>query len=92
MIEQRALTRTTISTTALIHFEGKRGVLPCMVRNIHCFGAGIRLQNVYLFPLDFLLSFDGFRTIRQCHIKWLDGLICGVTFDPASAASDRSRD
>lgn len=80
MIEQRTQVWNVISQNALVFYKGRRGVYPCHVRDIHSNGAGLHLHDVQIFPLDFYLSFDGFRIVRECHIKWLDGYNCGVSF------------
>ncbi len=80
MRERRTRPRIVISRQALVHFKGQRSVFPCHVRDIGSAGAGIRLQDVHLFPLEFDLSFDGFRTTRHCKVIWRDNYFCGVAF------------
>lgn len=80
MRERRARPRTVISRQALVHFKGQRSVFPCHVRDIAPAGAGVRLQEVHLFPLEFDLSFDGFRTTQHCKVIWRDNYFCGVAF------------
>ena len=80
MRERRARPRTVISRQALVHFRGQRSVFPCHVRDIASTGAGVRLQDVHIFPLEFDLSFDGFRTTQHCKVIWRDNYFCGVAF------------
>ncbi len=68
MIERRAITRTAISKSALLFFNGQRGVSTCLVRNITNAGAGIQLRDLKIFPLNFDVSFDNFRTVRKCRV------------------------
>ena len=72
----------------MVFLKGQRGVTPCVVRDIHSAGAGVRLLDVYIIQLDFDLSFDGFRTIRKCHVEWVDGYTCGVTFEKPKQLAD----
>ena len=51
---------------ALLSFRNKAGVQSCTVRDVTNLGAGIRGQNLHIMPLEFELSFDGFRTVRKC--------------------------
>jgi hypothetical protein len=47
----------------------------------HNSGAGIRAQNLQIMPLDFELSFDGFRTVRNCRLIWRQDKFFGVAFE-----------
>jgi hypothetical protein len=48
--------------------------------NITNLGAGIRAQDTPLLPLTFELTFDNFRTTRECRLVWRDGDFLGVAF------------
>jgi hypothetical protein len=63
--ERRSIGRTKILKAALLFFSGKPGVQSCIVRDVKNSGAGIIAQNLKIMPLDFALSFDGFRTLRK---------------------------
>jgi len=82
MIERRSVGRTTISKNALLFFDAQRGVFTCGVRDITNGGAGIRLQDLGVFPLNFELTFDNFHTIRRCRLIWRQGDLAGVAFMP----------
>jgi hypothetical protein len=79
--ERRSVGRTRILKGALLFFNKRAGVHPCTVRDVTNLGAGIRAQNRQLMPLDFDLSFDGFRTVRQCRLIWRQGEFFGVDFE-----------
>jgi hypothetical protein len=72
--------RTKIEKGALIVFGEEPGVHPYTVRDVTNAGAGIRSQNYQLMPIEFALSFDNFRTIRECRLIWRDGDFLGATF------------
>jgi hypothetical protein len=78
--ERRSIARTKIDKGALIFFNEKAGVYPCTVRDVTNVGAGIRGQNYQLMPIEFALSFDNFRTIRECRLIWRHGDFLGVAF------------
>jgi hypothetical protein len=78
--ERRSLGRTKIDKGALIFFSEKAGVHPCTVRDATNAGVGIRSENCQLIPIEFALSFDNFRTLRECRLIWRDGDFLGVAF------------
>ena len=78
--ERRSIVRTKIDKGALIFFSEKTGTHHCTVRDVTNVGAGIRSQNRQLIPLEFALSFDNFRTIRECRLIWRDRDFLGVAF------------
>jgi len=80
MVERRSIGRTTISKSALLFFDARRGISACLVRNITNGGAGIQLRDVNALPPDFELTFDSFRTIRRCRVIWRQGDVVGVAF------------
>ena len=79
MIERRTQTRVEINQPALLHFDGIRGIHPCVVRNIHHQGARIDCP-FYIFSTEFDLSADGFVTSIRCHVVWRRETTCGVAF------------
>ena len=79
-VERRSVTRTTISKSALLFFDARRGVLTCRVQDITNSGAGIELRDLNLLPLNFELTFDNFHTIRECRLIWRQGDFVGVAF------------
>jgi hypothetical protein len=63
-----------------MHYAGCNGIYSCSVRDVTNLGAGIRLNQVIIIPFEFVISFDNFRTTRQCRLIWRDGDFVGVTF------------
>jgi hypothetical protein len=78
--ERRSLGRTKIHRDAKLFFNEKSGVHRCKVRDVTNVGAGIAAQDLKIVPLDFLLSFDNFRTARMCRLIWRDGDLLGIAF------------
>jgi hypothetical protein len=79
--ERRSIGRTKIQKGALLFFSEKTGVQSCTVRDVTNVGAGIRAPNLQIMPLEFALSFDGFRTVRMCRLIWRQADFLGVSFD-----------
>ena len=79
--ERRTIGRTRINRNALLFFRGQADVFPCCVRDVTNSGAGIRLEGLNVFPVEFDLSFDGFRTIRKCRLIWRDTDFVGLAFE-----------
>jgi hypothetical protein len=80
VFERRSCGRTRIHRSALLFFHEKSGVRPCTVRDVTNLGARIAVQDLTIAPLDFLLSFDHFRTARTCRMIWRHGDLLGVAF------------
>ena len=79
--DRRSIGRTKISKGALIFFSEKTGVHSCTVCDVTNLGAGIRTQDLKIVSLDFVLSFDDFRTVRMCRLIWRQGDFLGVAFE-----------
>ena len=79
--ERRSVGRTRINREALLFFHGQADVFPCCVRDATNSGAGIRLEDLNVLPVEFYLSFDRFRTARKCRLMWRDADFVGVAFD-----------
>jgi hypothetical protein len=80
-LERRALTRTTIFLKqARLLFSNEVGPIWCGVLDITNAGAGVRLANLELLPIDFDLSFDNFRTVRKCRLVWRKNSFLGIAF------------
>jgi hypothetical protein len=79
--ERRSVGRTKIMKGALLFFSKRAGVSSCTVRDVTNLGAGVRGQNLQIMPLDFELSFDGFRTARKCRLIWRQDEFFGVAFE-----------
>jgi hypothetical protein len=78
MNDRRSIGRTKIAKGALLFFSGQTGVRSCCVTDITNVGAGIRVRGLAVLPRSFELSFDNFRTIRKCHLRWRDVEFCEV--------------
>jgi hypothetical protein len=79
--ERRSIGRAKIAKSALLFFVGRIGVRSCGVTDITNVGAGIRTQDLPALPLNFELSFDNFRTVRECRLIWRDGDFVGAAFE-----------
>jgi hypothetical protein len=79
--ERRSVGRTRISKSALLFFGARSGVFSCGLRDITNVGAGIRLYDISVLPLNFELSFDNFHTIRKCRLVWRQGDFAGASFE-----------
>jgi hypothetical protein len=80
-LERRLIARSFCGKPALIFFIGSSGVHHCYVRNISGIGSGLRLDNVRLLPMTFLLSFDKFDTAQMCRLRWRESDFVGASFD-----------
>ena len=78
--ERRSRGRTTINRSASLFFNGHERAFACCVRDVTNWGAGIRLEQLSVLPVDFYLSFDKFRTARTCRLIWREGDFTGVAF------------
>ncbi|MGE9009560.1 hypothetical protein ACO2JO_13330 [Leptospira interrogans] len=78
--ERRAIGRTRINRSALLYFHGGAGVFPCCIRDVTNSGASVRLEQLNVLPVEFDLSFDNFRTVRECRLVWRDADFVGVAF------------
>jgi hypothetical protein len=79
--ERRSVGRTRINRNAMLFYPGRHGVFSCCVRDVTNSGAGIRLEALDVIPVEFDLSFDNFRTVRQCRLIWRDGDFLGLAFE-----------
>jgi hypothetical protein len=80
LFDRRSTGRTKIAKGALLFFGGQAGVRSCTLTDITNMGAGLRTHDMALIPLTFELTFDNFRTIRECRLTWRDGDFLGVAF------------
>jgi hypothetical protein len=78
--ERRMVERTWLFREALLTIRGLPGTYRCGVRDISNIGTGLRLNGVMLLPVDFSLSFDGFRTTSACRLIWREGDFAGASF------------
>jgi hypothetical protein len=80
LFERRSIGRTKIAKSALLFFNRQTGVRSCGVTDITNGGARIRAHDMAVLPLTFELTFDNFRTVRDCRLIWRDGDFLGVAF------------
>ncbi|NOJ43684.1 PilZ domain-containing protein [Bradyrhizobium australiense] len=80
--DRRSIERARISKGALLSFAGRPGVFACTVYDITNSGAGIRLHDLRIIPLEFALTLDNFSSLRRCRLIWREGDFSGVAFDP----------
>jgi hypothetical protein len=80
MNDRRSIGRTKIGKDAFLFFGAQTGVHPCTVTDITNAGARILTQDLAAIPLNFELSFDKFRTSRNCRLIWRDSDLVGVAF------------
>ena len=78
--DRRALVRQWVYRNALLSVPGQLCAQPCSVRDLTAKGASIRLNGIALLPLEFGISFDGFRTCDPCGLIWRDGDFAGLLF------------
>jgi hypothetical protein len=85
--ERRSKERTLINRNAMLFFRGQAGVFACCVRDVTNSGAGIRLEGLNVLPVEFDLSFDNFRTVRQCRLIWRESDFVGIAFEDGFATN-----
>jgi hypothetical protein len=81
--ERRARQRTQVMKKALMFLDGQHGVYTCVVQDLTNDGAKIELNESRALPLGFNLSFDNFRTVRNCDVIWHDQDLVGIRFRPS---------
>jgi hypothetical protein len=79
--DRRSVGRTKIMKGALLFLTKNTSLQSCTVRDVTNLGAGISAPNLQIMPLDFELSFDGFRTARKCRLIWRQEKFIGVAFE-----------
>jgi PilZ domain len=85
MKERRRFLRYAIQKRAKVHFSRDRPPLECTVFDLTSHGAGLQLAlNLYA-PKWFELSFDNFRSARQCQLVWQQNDRLGVSFSAPGA-------
>ena len=80
VVERRSLERAIVNQLALVCVDGIRGCHPCMVVNMHDYGATLHSTTHHTAAFKFDLSLDGFRTTLHCRVIWRNGNTCGVEF------------
>ena len=79
--ERRSVGRTRIDRNALLFYPGRISPFACCVRDVTNSGAGVRVEALNVIPITFDLSFDNFRTVRQCKLIWRESDFLGLAFE-----------
>lgn len=80
MLERRRLTRTRVQVAAQMIFDDQFAV-KCTVRDLTTLGAGIEIvDDLAHCPFNFVLRFDGARSLRPCRLVWQKSKRIGVEF------------
>jgi hypothetical protein len=80
MHERRSLERRWIYQGATLSIPQLGIICSCRLRDLTEKGAGIRIEKIPLLPIEFDLSTDGFRTLRECQLIWRQGDFVGARF------------
>ena len=79
MQERRKLSRSRILKGAKLVI-GSTSTIDCVVRNITNVGTRVEIANTTRLPEAVGLTFDGGRTVRDCHIVWRRVTETGLKF------------
>jgi hypothetical protein len=85
MQERRRMRRTAVLKVARIAFNDWSLRFDCTVSNITTCGATIDTTHPTPDSETLALSFDGFRSARDCRVMWRDKTRLGVAFRGTSA-------
>jgi hypothetical protein len=80
MPERRSVTRTKIDAHGRIFVRDADQILNCTVHDITDNGFGLEIAESAPLRSEFDFSFDGFRTIRHCHLIWRRHGVAGALF------------
>jgi hypothetical protein len=81
-MERRNPPRTRVLKGGKLIFNQHASVIDCTVRNLSNNGACLQLVTTLSVPEEFELSFDSFRTVRHCRVRWRTAEKLGVAFHP----------
>jgi hypothetical protein len=81
MPNRRKSVRTTVCLAARLLFGASRGPYDCVVRDVTNSGARLEVHELKIIPMHFEMSFDNFRTARNCRLIWRSGSFIGVAFE-----------
>ena len=91
MKERRRLRRTTIDHAGKI-LLGAGTIIECSVRNVTGLGMCIYVRDVFdELPSALDFSFDSFRTLRRCDVRWQHGHLIGIAFPDGTNPSRSTR-
>ncbi len=80
MPERRQLYRHPVNKSAQILFGGQASLMDCTVCDLTNAGACLLFATAMQLPESFELSFDFFRSARNCRIAWRNAERLGVCF------------
>ena len=80
-MERRNTQRTRIMKGGKLVSLQHASAVDCIVRNISVKGACLELFTALSVPEELELSFDAFRTVRRCRVRWRTAKELGVAFD-----------
>ena len=80
MQEHRRTSRTRVLKDAKLFFKHRYAVIDCTVRNLSISGACLEVSAPVAIPDAFELSFDSFRSVRLCQVRWRAESTIGVSF------------
>jgi len=83
MKERRRVGRTRVQKMARLIFN-ERAIVDCTVHDLTARGAWLQVSDPRQLPETFELSFDSFRSVRRCHVRWRTADKVGVSFLPAA--------
>lgn len=79
-MERRKTPRTRITKGGKLISRQQASPIDCTVSNVSNSGACLELATTASMPEELELSFDSFRTIRHCRVKWRSAKKLGVAF------------
>jgi PilZ domain len=79
-MERRNTVRMRVLKGGKLSFDRVGSTIDCTVRNLSNRGACLELGTIMCVPEEFDLSFDSFRSIRHCRVRWRTGKKLGVAF------------
>ena len=80
MRENRQLQRHAVNKSAKVIFGAHGSLLDCTVLNLTSNGACLCFAATTRLPKSFELSFDSFRSFRDCRVVWTRTDKVGVCF------------
>ena len=79
-VERRKVTRQKSLLRGTIHFNNRRSVLDCLIRDISPYGARLIFSNTVTVPDVFEVNIPQKEQILRAHIIWRHGNEVGVAF------------
>jgi len=85
-MQERNKPRTRVRKTAKL-LTDYSSVIECTVRNLTGSGACLQVPNSVALPDTFELTFDSFRSVRRCRVRWRSENEIGVSFSDTSSVA-----